>query len=1320
MLLVMVLSATSLTAALATDQFGVHLPANDAFERTWARSDLPVTEGIDERSWMWGPAANTGSLTEPYLDAPGGEREVQYWDKSRMEINSPELESSDSWYVTNGLIARELMTGELQLGDETFEQYEPARIPVAGDPDNAHGPTYAVIGELMDRSARTTGWGISQTIDRSGQISDRDDVLQFGVVDEYFVAETGHNVASVFWEFMNSSGPIYEDGEYLEGTLFPDPFFATGFPLTEAYWARVAVAGVEQDVLVQCFERRCLTYTPGNPADWQVETSNSGQHYYHWRYEIIDEAPPGDDNSDGDDDSNGSSDDDGTGSDGDDDSNGDDSSDDPNGDDNDSDGSNDDDDDSNGDAGDGSNGDDDDSNGDDSSGSNGGDNGSNGDSDAPLESETHSLNPLSTITTGFGVAVGAPDGAIDETVEIQIDPVDDPTEIVSLPASWETGGLELVGESFDVSTDSDLYTPYGNYLLLGIPVPDEVDPDDLAFAVLSPPGSVIAQDHVEPEMRWHVQRGQYDEENGVVGTIVPFLGSEPTTYTLMDGTDFEDAEIPEELEGDPLPPILDQEFLGFQAVCTLNFPDNPCTIEHQEQTEAALTAAYDAWVTDLGFSEPRLQHWLVDVDLSTDEPPFFEALYMYDYHLDYKSSPNGSYDVKSSIGVTYFPADDDDPDPDDFITRHELFHAIQYRYPETRATHSDWMRGIIEGTATAAEMSLDGLTRSTRDRPGREPRAVDIGALRELSSTDVHAYSLQDFWVYFGRNIEPADPQISYLIPLFSMGSELEDVEQLVADDGTFDSLSDAYWQWVRNQSFEKTQPLGEDSDGNAVPDGDQCSWSGYGSPEQHVVDPDITSIGTGFDLDYLNSRVFEYTLQPGEDPYKVRISVDSSDTPHDNIRSRFYLEDDSGTTECVDRGDQDSRTFEVGGSEETVHILVSNTDTSVSADEIWVEYRIIDDVVFQSPDGHEWALFGQSIAAVGENVLIGSPEQETGAGYGAGRAYLFDPVGNLMQSFEAPSGAEMAYFGWSVAAVGDNILVGAPYHPVGSNLNVGRAYLFDQDRNLLQTIQPPTSDGEQEFGYAVAAIGETILVGATENKFGDDPGDTDGKVYMFDMNGTLVNTIAAPDMGDFAFFGSAIDTSEDRILVGARFDAETPGDGYGRADLFDAGGNHVQTFYSPDPQENAYFGWDVAITEQGYLVGAPRQDTTVTASDGSPVEVETGQAFLFDEAGTLQAIIDPPDPQIGSSFGSTVASLGANIMIADEEFNIGDDNNAGMVYVFDENGNVLESLQSPEVQTGSWFGRSLASLGESILVGAHNHNTNAGDFAGEAYLFAR
>ena len=47
---------------------------------------------------------------------------------------------------------------------------------------------------------------------------------------------------------------------------------------------KTTVVGIERNVLIQCLERRCLTYTPGNPDGWKVEFGNVGQHDYFWRY----------------------------------------------------------------------------------------------------------------------------------------------------------------------------------------------------------------------------------------------------------------------------------------------------------------------------------------------------------------------------------------------------------------------------------------------------------------------------------------------------------------------------------------------------------------------------------------------------------------------------------------------------------------------------------------------------------------------------------------------------------------------------------------------------------------------------------------------------------------------------------------------------------------------------------------------------------------------------------------------------------------------------------------------------------------------------
>ena len=253
-----------------------------AFDRTWQRTDEPVQGGVADRTWMWGPAV-TEATVESY-DESGGFRTVRYHEKARMEITNPAGDAASIWYVTNGLLAWELITGQMQLGDARFEQRDPASLNVAGDPDDPGGPTYATFGALLEAPPLDTGATVIATLDREGVVEDDLSLAEFGVVAEQFVPETNHAVASVFWQFMNESGLIYEDGEIREDVLFQNPFFATGLPITEAYWTIVRVAGSEQLVLVQAFERRVLTYTPANSPGWRVETGNVGLHYYSWRY----------------------------------------------------------------------------------------------------------------------------------------------------------------------------------------------------------------------------------------------------------------------------------------------------------------------------------------------------------------------------------------------------------------------------------------------------------------------------------------------------------------------------------------------------------------------------------------------------------------------------------------------------------------------------------------------------------------------------------------------------------------------------------------------------------------------------------------------------------------------------------------------------------------------------------------------------------------------------------------------------------------------------------------------------------------------------
>lgn len=245
-----------------------------AFTSLWDRTDQPVAQGRASRSWMWGPQSYATG-TERYAESPDGKRLVQYWDKSRMEITNPNGDRNQQWFVTNGLLSKELISGRAQIGNGQFVDRAPAEVPVAGDPNDPASPTYATFNKLASlagdrRADQAVGATVAQTIKRDGTLGFDQNLARYGVKNAAYNPELGHNIPNVFQDYFTTM-PI-------------DWVFALGYPIAEPYWATVKVGGQSKDVLIQVYERRVLTYTPSNAAQYRVEMGNVGQHYWRWRY----------------------------------------------------------------------------------------------------------------------------------------------------------------------------------------------------------------------------------------------------------------------------------------------------------------------------------------------------------------------------------------------------------------------------------------------------------------------------------------------------------------------------------------------------------------------------------------------------------------------------------------------------------------------------------------------------------------------------------------------------------------------------------------------------------------------------------------------------------------------------------------------------------------------------------------------------------------------------------------------------------------------------------------------------------------------------
>jgi len=240
----------------------------------WQAADYDIWRGTVQRTWTWGPDV-LAIRQEPYVGAPGGVRTVYYFDKSRMEINDPQGDRTSQWFVTNGLLVREMLAGLIQTGPETTTPLAPPTIPLAGDTTDNGAVTYAALSTVATLDAGQnaapdrSGKSITTTIDATGAVGNQpwlDGAAHYG----YYEPTLDHNIADVFWKWLGAQ-PV-------------DWVYAVGYPLSEPYWTNAKIGDEHVWVLVQAFERRILTFVPTAPDGWQVATGNVGGHYYQWRY----------------------------------------------------------------------------------------------------------------------------------------------------------------------------------------------------------------------------------------------------------------------------------------------------------------------------------------------------------------------------------------------------------------------------------------------------------------------------------------------------------------------------------------------------------------------------------------------------------------------------------------------------------------------------------------------------------------------------------------------------------------------------------------------------------------------------------------------------------------------------------------------------------------------------------------------------------------------------------------------------------------------------------------------------------------------------
>jgi hypothetical protein len=320
------------------------------------------------------------------------------------------------------------------------------------------------------------------------------------------------------------------------------------------------------------------------------------------------------------------------------------------------------------------------------------------------------------------------------------------------------------------------------------------------------------------------------------------------------------------------------------------------------------------------------------------------------------------------------------------------------------------------------------------------------------------------------------------------------------------------------------------------------------------------------------------------------------------------------------------------------------------------------------------------------------------------------------------------------------------------------------------------TTQAGDQFGYAIAVSGDTVVVGAPNEDSStvgvnstpiNESATEAGVAYVFVRSGTTwtqqaylkAHQVTAGDL-----FGCSVAISGDTVVVGAyKEDGSATGvNGTANELGTDAGAAYVfvrsgttwtQQAYLKAGQGSVedYFGWSVAVSGDTVVVGAIWEDGSGTGVNSTPNESAeyAGAAYVFARSGTTwsqQAYLKPAavgTTQAGDQFGASVAVSGDTVVVAgiyEDSSTTGVNSTAnesalssGCAYVFVRSGTTWTQqayLKASQVTAGDDFGRSLALSGDTLVVGAPNEdssttgvnstsNENA-SAAGAAYVFAR
>ena len=246
------------------------------------------------------------------------------------------------------------------------------------------------------------------------------------------------------------------------------------------------------------------------------------------------------------------------------------------------------------------------------------------------------------------------------------------------------------------------------------------------------------------------------------------------------------------------------------------------------------------------------------------------------------------------------------------------------------------------------------------------------------------------------------------------------------------------------------------------------------------------------------------------------------------------------------------------------------------------------------SPDPRIGGFFGWSISASSQYVVVREAKLSTCEEADMSHVYLFDlKTLKLKGKYSCPNPRRGFYATQASAVDSDVILTCRHWDDVDGKRDAGRVYVYDAETYKLRAIlKSPNPQIGGFFGWSAALSPKYIIIGELRG-FASGVKRA-GKVYVYDKKTlSLMAELSSPDPKEWAGFGSSVAASSDIIAVGEAWASVNRVENAGRICIFDASTYDLEAVItSPDPQENAVFGYSIAVARSNaVIVGEPKAD---------------------------------------------------------------------------------------------------------------------------------